>query len=143
MPRSPMVVDPLSRRRTLRLLPGIAIAVGVAHIWLRVASPCAFAASGPEARVDLGGGVDMAFVRIEPGTFQQGSREGDPQGGKDESPRTVTLTRSFYLGKFPVTRGQFARFVSEAHYRTEAEAGPSGGFGWDGAKLIQRADFTW
>jgi len=143
MPPSPMVVDFLSRRRAPRLLAGFVIAIGVLGTGFRVATPGALAAGGPETRIDLGGGVGMEFVRIEPGSFQQGSREGDPQGGKDEIPRTVTLTRSFYLGKFPVTRGQFARFVSEAHYRTEAEAGPSGGFGWDGAKLTQRADFNW
>ena len=92
-------------------------------------------------RLPLGGGVEMELVRIEPGKFTQGA--GDSAAPAGELQREVNLTRPFYMGKFPVTRGQFARFAAATNYRTESEKGVSGGFGWEGGKLVQKKQYTW
>jgi formylglycine-generating enzyme required for sulfatase activity len=44
----------------------------------------------------------------------------------------VQITKPFYLGIHEVTRGQFARFVQEQGYATEAESDGEGGYGYSG-----------
>jgi formylglycine-generating enzyme required for sulfatase activity len=46
----------------------------------------------------------------------------------------VRITRPFYLGVYEVTQGQYAQFVQETDYRTEAERDGKGGWGYNAAK---------
>ncbi|MCL2412064.1 MAG: formylglycine-generating enzyme family protein, partial [Treponema sp.] len=51
--------------------------------------------------------IEMAMVRVEGGTFELGRNLGTG-GGNDVTPvSTVTLTQGFYIGKFPVTQGEW------------------------------------
>jgi formylglycine-generating enzyme required for sulfatase activity len=89
-------------------------------------------------------GIDL--VRIDPGTFVMGSPANEEGRFGDEGPqRKVRITKPFYLGKYPLTRGQFRGFVLATGYKTEAETDGKGGQGWD---VTQRGwgqgpQFTW
>ncbi len=101
------------------------------------------AAAGPSIQIDIGNGVTLDLILVQPGQYSQGSPEDEAGRGADEAARPVSLTKPFYLGRTEVTRRQFETFVRATGYRTEAEDGKSGGYGWDGQKLLQRKDFNW
>ncbi|RDJ94023.1 hypothetical protein B4Q13_17730, partial [Lacticaseibacillus rhamnosus] len=54
--------------------------------------------------------IGMPLVLIPAGNFRMGSPADEKDRGDDEGPQhEVEITRPFYLGKYPVTRGQFRR----------------------------------
>jgi formylglycine-generating enzyme required for sulfatase activity len=91
------------------------------------------------------------LVRIPAGTFlmgvppQENRREKVP---KDEAAwsapqRTIEIAQPFWLGRYPVTRKQFAAFVDATHYETPNEAWtfePDGKGEWKGER---RKDRSW
>jgi formylglycine-generating enzyme len=99
----------------------------------------------PAGHLDLtlGSGVTLELVLVRAGTFRQGSPASERGRSSDEGPREVRLTRDYYIGKYEVTVEQFAVFVEDTDYETEAERGTSGGFGLDGTKLTQSPRYFW
>ena len=59
------------------------------------------------------------MVVVPPGSFTMGSPADERGRRKEEGPqRPVTIRRPFAVGKYEVTRGEFARFVNATGHRT-------------------------
>jgi sulfatase modifying factor 1 len=65
--------------------------------------------------------VGMEFVAVPGGCFRMGDSIGD--GESDEKPVHEVCVDGFSMGKYPVTVGEFGRFVRATGFRTEAERG--------------------
>jgi sulfatase modifying factor 1 len=100
-------------------------------------------AHAADRSVDVAPGVTLTFAEVPAGAFRQGSPASEVGREPDEVERDVTLTSAYFMGKTPVTVKAFRAFVTETKYRTEAEQGSSGGFGWDGKALVQKPEFSW
>ena len=73
------------------------------------------------------------MVVVPAGSFVMGSPEGDDVRAEDEGPRRrVTISEPFAVGKFEVTRREFARFVEATGHRAgETCWRRVGGAGWE------------
>jgi serine/threonine-protein kinase len=73
--------------------------------------------------LDLGDGVTMEFVLIPAGEFMMGSPAADQPGVRlgERPAHRVRITKPFYMGKYEVTRGQYAAFVKASGYVTQVE----------------------
>ncbi len=100
-------------------------------------------AAAPGLSISLTNGQAVELVRITAGEFMMGSPTNEPGRNPDELQHRARLTRDYFIGRESVTVGQFEAFTRDTGYRTEAERGPSGGFGWNGKELVQRKEFTW
>ena len=119
---------------------GIATFVMVVAGWALAAN-----AAGPssqpakELTLDLGNGVSMKLVQIPAGKFTMGSPESEKRQAvkeavaagvsevdakksfADEVQHEVTISKPFYMGISHVTVDQFAAFVKDSGYKTDAE----------------------
>jgi formylglycine-generating enzyme required for sulfatase activity/tRNA A-37 threonylcarbamoyl transferase component Bud32 len=80
-----------------------------------VAKPLALA-------LDLGDGVKIELLHVSSGTFTMGAKDEvrDPYSEPEWPAHRVTLSRGYFLGKYEVTRRQFAVFVKATGYKTDA-----------------------
>jgi formylglycine-generating enzyme required for sulfatase activity len=78
------------------------------------------------------------MIVLKGGSFKMGSEKGDD----DEKPVHEVNIKPFAIGKFEVTKGQFAKFVEKTNYQTEAETG-DGCHGWVGTTWEKKKEFNW
>ena len=71
--------------------------------------------------------VPTNFVFIPPGTFRMGSPTNEVDRNDDEGPQTeVTLTKGFYMGKYPVTQEEYLAVIGSNPSRfVEANGDPA------------------
>ena len=100
--------------------------------------------------------LGMKLTLIPSGEFRMGSTDADIEAVlkldaslkketfADEQPQhRVRITKPFYMGVHEVTKGQFAAFVKDKSYKTDAERDGKGGYGFDGEKFEQKPEYTW
>ena len=93
--------------------------------------------STKEIKLDLGNTVSLRLVLIPAGKFLMGSPGAERDRSSDEVQHEVTISKPFYMGVTPVTVNQFAAFVKDSGYRTDAEKeGRSEGIECKSGKLI-------
>jgi len=80
----------------------------------------------------------IVMVYIPAGEFTMGSNE----GLANEKPVHKVYLDDFWLGKFPVTVGQFKKFIKETGYKTDAEKGQGSWQFWKEAWVV-RLDGNW
>ncbi len=74
-----------------------------------------------ELTLDLGDKVTLKLVEIPAGKFTMGSPETERGRDDDETQHEVTISKPFYMGITHVTVDQFAAFVKDGGYKTDAE----------------------
>ncbi|MFN8304513.1 MAG: SUMF1/EgtB/PvdO family nonheme iron enzyme [Saprospiraceae bacterium] len=78
------------------------------------------------------------MIRIEGGTFQMGSNDGEA----NEKPVHAVTVKDFYLGKYPVTLAQFKSFIEASAYQTDADK-DGGSYIWNGKDWVKTKGVNW
>ena len=79
------------------------------------------------------------MVVVPPGSVTPGaSSETAAQKGLEDPPHTVGIRRAIGVGKYEVTKGQYARFVQDSGHAPD-----SGCFVWNGSRYLQDASRDW
>jgi uncharacterized surface protein with fasciclin (FAS1) repeats/formylglycine-generating enzyme required for sulfatase activity len=89
------------------------------------AQRAAITATGLPWRVrDKASGIEMLLV--PPGQFKMGRTSGDQEAKANELPtHSVTLTKSYYLGRYEVTQSQWSRIMKDETPIRRPQSGPA------------------
>jgi formylglycine-generating enzyme required for sulfatase activity len=97
----------------------------------------------PKTRTfDLGNSVNLEMVLIPAGTFMMGSPQSEAERNDDETQHQVTISKPFYMGKYPVTQAQWQRFVTATSYKSDAETS-GGAYFWNGSEWKMDPNKNW
>jgi len=89
-----------------------------------------------DGTVDLGDGVEMEFVWVQPGCFKMGSDEAGLDYAEERPAHDVMLTRPFYLGKYEVTQKQWLRVMKKNPSEFEGPDLPVEHVSWDEVQMF-------
>ena len=79
---------------------------------------------GPDPDTFTASRDGQVLVWIPPGTATLGNPKANPQRNQDLPEREATFAEGFYLGRSPVTWGQYRRFCAQTRRPVPADAGP-------------------
>lgn len=96
--------------------------------------------AGETDAMDLGGGVKIDLVWCPPGSFLMGSPDCEAGRFDDEAQHRVTLTRGFWMGKYPVTQRQWEAVmgVTPSRFKDAGPDAPVETVNWDDCKAFVR-----
>lgn len=84
-------------------------------------------------REDLGNGVSLEMVPIEGGSFWMGSPETEEGRSSREGPRHEVNVRSFFMGQYPVTQGQYQAVMGDNPSKFKGNERPIEQISWNSA----------
>lgn len=88
----------------------------------------------PALSLNLGQGVSMQLVLIQPGKFMMGSAAEEMGSYPDESPQhAVTISRPFYIGVYEVTQEQYQAVMGENPSAFQGKSNPVEQVSWEDA----------
>ena len=73
---------------------------------------------------DLGNGVSLEMVKIPGGTFTMGSPKSEKGSYDYERPQHDVTVPQFFMGKYPVTQGQWKAIASRTDLKVELDLNP-------------------
>ncbi|MBQ9755340.1 MAG: SUMF1/EgtB/PvdO family nonheme iron enzyme [Lentisphaeria bacterium] len=88
------------------------------------------------ASLALPGNVKLEMVKIKAGSFIMGSPVDEYGRSDDEKLHYVTLTKDFYIGKYPVTQEQYKALLGKTPSRFEGALLPVEQVSWNDAKTF-------
>lgn len=87
-------------------------------------------------KIDIGHGINMEFILIQPGTFTMGSPMGSEEGGDEAPEHKVEITKPFYLGKYEVTQEQWEELMGNNPSKFRGDKHPVDSISWDDSQLL-------
>jgi formylglycine-generating enzyme required for sulfatase activity len=73
---------------------------------------------------DLGDGIELEMVYIPGGTFMMGSPKNEEDRNEDEGPQHNVTVSPFFMGKYPVTQGQWRAIASQTNLKVKLDLNP-------------------